>query len=451
MSRTRNSSCNPLAPFRAGARMRGFSLIELMVAIVLGLLLTFGIVTLFGATSKTNKVQDALARLQENGRYAVTRITDDLRMASAQYCGNSSSQGWTTSANNGPIFPGLAILVNADGVSTAANGAFPDSGGLLGVLPSAGATYAVGPADFVVGYDCSTSGGCTPNVPIGVAPDGLPDEGVADGLRVQGADVLTLRYQRGTGWNFTVDTSAPPNITLVPSVVGGQNMDDPVNFANGDRALLLTCGGGQVFQVSASGNTLSPINLENSGSFKPSANVGSFDVRVFNFSRDFLTVTYYLAYKTDPDDASRLIPSLYRRVNGAAADELVQGVERLDFIYGVQYKDASLHYLTADQVSANSGFANCSPPPPGLGLTPPLVEPNCLWRSIKTVEVHMLLDTIDNITLTQADMAFRYTGLGDTTMQVPPAADQPMDTGMAAGRMMRREFVASIALRNSNH
>ena len=28
----------------------------------------------------------------------------------------------------------------------------------------------------------------------------------------------------------------------------------------------------------------------------------------------------------------------------------MQGVERLDFIYGVQYRDASLHYLTADEV-----------------------------------------------------------------------------------------------------
>lgn len=431
---------------------RGFSLIELMVAITLGILLSIGIVTLFGATSTTNNVQDALARLQENGRYAVTRITDDLRAGSGQYCGSSTSQGWTTSTNDGPIYPGLTILSNANGVSTGASGSFPDSGGLLGISPGPGATYPVGPANFMQGYDCATGGGCTPAVPAGTSPNGFPAEGLADGLRVSGADMLTIRYQHGTGWNFNVNASAPPQIILTPTIVGGQSMDDPVNFASNDRALLLSCGGGQVFQVTAAGNTLTPTGLLNSSSYKPSATVGSFDVRVFNFSRDFLTVTYYLAYKADPETPGRLIPTLYRRQNGTQVDELVQGVERLDFIYGVQYKDASLHYLTANQVSANSTSANCSPASPGLGLTAPNVEPGCLWRSVMSVEVHLLLDTVDNIALAPADMAYRYTGAtGDTTMHIPPAPNQPMDTGMLAGLMMRREFISSVAMRNGNH
>jgi type IV pilus assembly protein PilW len=434
------------------ARGAGFSLIELMVAITLGALLTVGIVTLFGATSTTNKVQDALARLQENGRYAVTRITDDLRMGSAQYCESSTSQGWTISPNDGPIYPALTILSNANGVSTGASNSFPDSGGLLGVLPGPGATYPVGAANFMRGYDCSTAGGCTPAVPAGAAPNAFAGEGLGDGLRVRGADVLTMRYQRGTGWNFVVGGGSPAALTLTPAVVGGQQMDDPVNFVSGDRALLLSCGGGQIFQVAAAGNALNPTGLLNSSTYKPSATVGSFDVRVFNFSRDFLTVTYYLANKADPDTPGRLIPTLYRRQNGTQVDELVQGVERLDFLYGVQYKDSSLHYLTADLVNANSTAANCSPPSQGLGLAAGTVEPGCLWRSVMTVEVHLLLDTVDNIGLAPADMAYRYTGTtGDTTMHIPPAPAQPMPNGLPAGLMMRREFIASVAMRNGNH
>ncbi len=243
-------------------------------------------------------------------------------------------------------------------------------------------------------------------MPIGVAPDGLPDDGLGNGLRVRGADVLTMRYQRGTGWNFAVDAAAPePNILLTPIVIGGQQMDDPVNFVTGDRALLLSCGGGQIFQVGAAGNTLTPTGLESSSSYKPAATVGSFDVRVFNFSRDFITVSYYLAYRTDPDNTGRLIPTLYRRQNGSATpDELVQGVERLDSSMASNTGTRTLHYLTADQVTANSTPANCSPPAPGLGITGFNVEPNCLWRSLKTIEVHLLLDTIDNIALTPADM-----------------------------------------------
>jgi type IV pilus assembly protein PilW len=451
MNRTQGKMVGLRSELRS--RIAGFSLIELMIAILLGILLSIGIVTLFGATSTTNKVQDALARLQENGRYAVTRVTDDLRMGAGQYCASSTGQGWTDPAGtDGPIYPGLTITVNANGVSTAANGSFPDSGGLVGVLPGAGAVYPIGPVAFMQGYDCAAGGGCTPGVPSGSAPDGLPGEGQGAGLRVRGADVLTIRYQRGSGWNFNVTNDVPPKIVLAPAVIGGVAMDDPVNFATGDRALLLSCGGGQIFQVSAAGNTLSPIGLENSSSYRPAANVGSFDVRVFNFSKDFVTITYYLAYKTDPDNAARLIPALYRRQNGNAADELVQGVERLDFVYGVQYKDASLHYLTADEVSNNSSFANCSPPSPALGLAAGVVEPGCLWRSVKTIEAHLLLDTVNNIGLSPADMAYRYTGAdGDTTMHVPPAADQPMDNGMIAGLMMRREFIASVALRNGNH
>lgn len=437
---------------RSLLHVAGFSLIELMVAITLGILLSVGIVTLFGATSATNKVQDALARLQENGRYAMTRITDDLRKGSGQYCASSSGQGWTLPVgNNGPIYPPLTILSNASGVSTGAGHSFPDSGGLLG-LPPGGGTYPIGPAAFVQAYDCSTGGGCSPTVPSGASPDGFPGEGLADGLRVRGADMLTIRYQRGTGWNFTVNNNVPPQVVLTPTIVGGQQMDDPVNFVTGDRALLLSCGGGQIFQVSAAGAVLTPAGLLNSANYKPAATVGSFDVRVFNFSRDFLTVTYYLAYKADPGIPGRLIPTLYRRQNGTQVDELVQGVERLDFLYGVQYKDASLHYLTAAQVSANSVAGNCSPAPPGLGLAVGTVEPGCLWRSVATIEAHMLLDTVDNVGLSQADMAYRYTGAtGDTTMHIPPAPNQPMATGMLAGLMMRREFISSVAMRNGNH
>ena len=34
-----------------------------------------------------------MARLQEEGRFAVTRLKDDLRMANAQYCTDSGGDG----------------------------------------------------------------------------------------------------------------------------------------------------------------------------------------------------------------------------------------------------------------------------------------------------------------------------------------------------------------------
>ena len=70
-------------------RQRGVTLIELMVAMVLGLLVAAGIVTVFSSTSSSNKSQTQLARLQEEGRFAISRLGSDLRMANGQYCTNS--------------------------------------------------------------------------------------------------------------------------------------------------------------------------------------------------------------------------------------------------------------------------------------------------------------------------------------------------------------------------
>jgi len=59
----------------------GFSLVELMVAITLGLLLTAGMVQLFQGTKVTFNTNDALARVQENGRFAIELLKRELRMA----------------------------------------------------------------------------------------------------------------------------------------------------------------------------------------------------------------------------------------------------------------------------------------------------------------------------------------------------------------------------------
>ena len=58
------------SPYSRRPAQRGLTLIELMVAMVLGLLVAAGIVTVFVSTSTSNKAQNQLARLQEEGRFA---------------------------------------------------------------------------------------------------------------------------------------------------------------------------------------------------------------------------------------------------------------------------------------------------------------------------------------------------------------------------------------------
>ncbi len=60
---------------------RGLSLVELMVAMAIGLFLLAGAITVFGKTRDLYKTNDDAARLQETARYAMSTIEADLRMA----------------------------------------------------------------------------------------------------------------------------------------------------------------------------------------------------------------------------------------------------------------------------------------------------------------------------------------------------------------------------------
>ena len=60
---------------------RGFSLVELMVALVITLILLTGIGQIFLSSKKSFLIQDSLGRMQENGRYALETIAQDVRRA----------------------------------------------------------------------------------------------------------------------------------------------------------------------------------------------------------------------------------------------------------------------------------------------------------------------------------------------------------------------------------
>jgi prepilin-type N-terminal cleavage/methylation domain-containing protein len=60
---------------------RGFSMIELMVALVITLILLAGIGQIFLSSKKSFAIQNALGRIQENGRYAMDVLASDLRRA----------------------------------------------------------------------------------------------------------------------------------------------------------------------------------------------------------------------------------------------------------------------------------------------------------------------------------------------------------------------------------
>ena len=71
---------------RAAPGQRGFGLIELMIAMALGLILILGVTQVFLNSKRSFVMQQQVAALQENARFMLTRISRDVRQAGMFGC-----------------------------------------------------------------------------------------------------------------------------------------------------------------------------------------------------------------------------------------------------------------------------------------------------------------------------------------------------------------------------
>lgn len=83
-------------------RQGGLSLIELMIALLVGLLLLGGLSQIYLSSKQSYNAQEQLARMQEGGRFAMDLITRDLRRAG--YWGGNRNLAVIT-GNPGPVAP----------------------------------------------------------------------------------------------------------------------------------------------------------------------------------------------------------------------------------------------------------------------------------------------------------------------------------------------------------
>ncbi len=67
-------------------RQTGMTLVELLVAMLIGSVLIGGVLQVFTNTKQTYVIQESLSRLQENGRFAMNFINRDIRMADYWGC-----------------------------------------------------------------------------------------------------------------------------------------------------------------------------------------------------------------------------------------------------------------------------------------------------------------------------------------------------------------------------
>lgn len=437
-------------------RMAGLSLIEMMIALVMALIVAAGIITVFASTSSSNKVQVQMATLQETGRFAIHSLRTDLADANGNYCSNTGGNAGVTSS--GLYLDALrSPLIYANDLPTV-NAVFHDNTtSILGDAPTG--AYSLPSFLYMRGYDCNTTT-CSPSL-ASIVPSDLPAMGKAVGDRVPGADVLTLRYLKpNSGWAVVPATAASGTkitaggdgtvTTIALDPLAGEG---PITDFTGTLAMLADCSNAQVFAVTDAGGVLTPAAANYA---KPMDITSGAAPRIFNFSTDFQTITYWLKVVSTGD--GHTTGELERRVNGVD-QPLVRGVERLDFSYGIIKADGTTEFLTANQVDTATDSAGSIPchvaaPTFTSDVTVPAGMPDggCLWRVIQTIQVHVLMDGQTPLyTLTPQEMYYIYSPDGGTTPSDPSThAIKPYTDQGFPKQLLRREFTTLVSLRNYN-
>ncbi|WP_275097938.1 PilW family protein [Sedimenticola hydrogenitrophicus] len=342
----------------------GLSLVELMVALVLGLMLTAGIIQLFVGSKQTYRFQEAYSRVQENGRYLVEALNRDIRMAGNMGCvGNLQRENPTGTGNLAP--------------------------GYFRVTLNNSSNYEWDFGSGLQGYQWNGSG-WTPALPTALA------------AALSGSDVITLRGMDGGVVKVTSHPGGNPPGSAALGVSSGNGVDQ---F---DILAVADCTSAAVFQVSTA-------NPDTSGSLAHNTGVGTPGNATRALGRDFVgadvmrvsTRSYFIANGVGGG------PALFRRVNLAAAEELVEGIERMRFAYGVDTSGDRVTdvYLSGSQVEAASR-----------------------WGEVVSVRVSLLLRSIEN-NVTDGPRQITFDG-------------EVINSGAGADRRLRQVFTTIVSLRN---
>jgi type IV pilus assembly protein PilW len=367
-------------------RQQGFSLVELMVGMVLGLLLLGAIMQVYLSTKLTFNTQDEKSALEESGRYALDVLARDVRIAGLAGC-------------NSRFMPGAQRLP----VRNHLNG---------------GTAYPFEFTTAVRGFEAQGSGpgqqitlAATNPAPGGTWDAALPAEVAA--LAVPGSDVLLLSGLTAQTWPL-VD----------PFTQGAQIFVQSGNdIVQGDVLFVTDCAQGIVFQASsvntAGGKTnvtgaksgaISPGNTDpisdqgpNGGAFRQGAMVAravSFAYFIGRGANGAPALFRASLLRTDASPSARALRT----------EELISDIESMQLLYGVD----------SDGDFAINEFRTAA----AVGTA---------WNDVRTVRAAFLARASSN-TLTSEDTA-TYSMLGT---RIDPVND----------RRQRRVFEVTISLRN---
>jgi len=115
---------NEQTQMKRPSRQSGVTLIELMIAMVIGLFLVGGVLQVFSSARQTYRVHDATSRMQEGGRMALEVLARDIRMADFWGCASNSINMVNNLDTAGT---GYVDFVTGGVVGTDGGGMAPDS------------------------------------------------------------------------------------------------------------------------------------------------------------------------------------------------------------------------------------------------------------------------------------------------------------------------------------
>jgi len=289
------------APF-VRSQARGFSLVELMVAMALSLLLLVGVVAVFMSSRSSYEATDKLSRIQESGRFAIDEMARDVRSAGYVGCARAPTYLSTSLNSNNTL--------------------------LWNFLEGA-----------VRGFQFVSASTWSPVLDTLIVPSPSDGSDVL-ALRIPKRDSTPLRLQADMGSG--TDTLTVPNTTAA-------------GLAQGDIALAYSCEAQSFFYVTAfAGGVIShaatpgvvPGNANDSVNYAFRTNAEVIPVE---------TVIYYVRQSSaaqagiGPADAT----SLWRKVGTAAAEELVEGVQQMQLQFGLDTNGDAVvdNYVAADAVT----------------------------------------------------------------------------------------------------
>ena len=384
---------------------RGVTLVELMIALLIGTILVLGLIQVFIASRAAYQLSEGVARAQENGRFALDYLQRDLRMAGHFGCVNDQAHYMLPTPGLSTTFPtastpsGLDFSVSIQGYEAAGTGPGASALALAETPPSNGAATS-----------------WSPQLPADIAT-ATPD-------RVNGSDMVILRFLSPDGVPVTsvAGTPADPVFSFDASRwdVLRNGVDNPGLFGVAD------CQNAMVFQAAAADTSGTGGTI--AGGTAPS-NASQFD-KVFTPGHTVLYRAESVLYYVGINGSNR--PSLYRvrfsaTPGGALSstrEELVEGVENMQLLYGQD--------RVIDPALSPSGYIGTLGTASAINAS--WATPADAWRRVGSVQLGLVMVSPDRASSEQAS-ASQLESLG---VKFAPSSD---------GRY-RTVYQTTVALRN---